>query len=68
MDGEYIYSPTSSYSTKGSSSSDDDDSGSKDSQSKASRRMSRMGWNSKGSEDKSRVSVREVKWDESVRT
>jgi hypothetical protein len=77
VDGEYIYSPTSTYSAKCSAGSSDDseeDRGSKDSQSKASRRLSRMGlekmdWR-KGREDKrqSRVSVREVKWDEGVRT
>jgi hypothetical protein len=76
VDGEYIYSPNSNYSVKCSagSSDDDEDSGSKDSQRKVSRRLSKMGlekmdWR-KGREDKrqSRVSVREVEWDGVVRT
>ncbi|TVY24532.1 hypothetical protein LHYA1_G006911 [Lachnellula hyalina] len=83
VDGEYVYSPTSAYSVKCSAgnSDNDEDSGSKDSSSKnsssqrkASRRMSKMGlekmdWR-KGREgrDKSTVSVREVKWDDSVRS
>lgn len=80
MDGEYIYSPTSSYSAKCSAGNSDSeaeasqrevDNGSKES--KGSRRLSKMGldrmdWR-RGREDKrqSRVSVREVKWDSSVR-
>jgi hypothetical protein len=75
VDGEYIYSPTSSYSAKcsaGSSDSDEAaDKGSKET--KSSRRMSKMGldkmdWR-KGRQDnrQSRVSVREVKWDGGVR-
>ncbi|TVY16744.1 hypothetical protein LARI1_G004776 [Lachnellula arida] len=83
VDGEYVYSPNSAYSLKCSAgnSDNDDDSGSKDSsskgssQSKASSRMSKMGlekmdWR-KGREerdDKSRVSVREVKWDDGARS
>jgi len=77
VDGEYIYSPTSSYSTKcstGSSDSDDAERATKEKDSKASKRMSKMGldrmdWR-KGREDKrqSMVCVREVKWDEGVRT
>jgi len=77
VDGEYIYSPTSTYSVKcsgGSSDDSEEDSGCKGSQSKASRRLSKMGlekmdWR-KGREDKrqSRVSVREVKWNEGSRT
>jgi len=75
VDGEYIYSPTSTYSAKcsaGNSDSEEGDRGSKES--KGSKRMSMMGldkmdWR-KGRADKrqSRVSVREVKWDESVRS
>lgn len=74
VDGEYIYSPTSTYSAKcsaGSSDSEETDVGSKDS--KGSRRLSKMGldkmdWR-KGREDKrqSRMSVREVKWDEGLK-
>jgi len=80
VDGEYIYSPTSSYSTKcsaGSSDSEvepaarDDDKIEKDV--RASRRMSKIGldkmdWR-KGRLEKrqSRVNVREVKWDADVR-
>jgi len=69
-EGEYIYSPTSSYSAKcsaGSSDSEEADRGNKES--KGSRRLSKMGldkmdWR-KGKEDKrqSRISVREVQWD-----
>ncbi|KUJ14759.1 uncharacterized protein LY89DRAFT_720234 [Mollisia scopiformis] len=85
VDGEYIYSPTSSYSAKcsaGNSDSDEAESpttstASKDSMSKASKRLSRMGlekmdWR-KGKEDNNKrqsrvvVSEREVKWDDSVR-
>jgi len=75
VDGEYIYSPTSTYSAKcsaGNSDSEEGDRGSKES--KGSKRMSRMGldkmdWR-KGRADKrqSRISVREVKWDEGVRS
>ncbi|KAH8661441.1 hypothetical protein BGZ60DRAFT_381361 [Tricladium varicosporioides] len=69
VDGEYIYSPTSSYSAKCSAGSDsDEDRTSKES--KPSRRLStmalgKMDWR-KGkdtSRAESRVSVREVKWD-----
>jgi hypothetical protein len=78
VDGEYIYSPTSSYSAKcsaGNSDSEETDRGSKDSrESKGSKRISMMGldkmdWR-KGRADKrqSRISVREVKWDEGVRS
>ena len=79
VDGEYIYSPTSSYSAKcsaGNSDSDVDGNTSdraSGSVSKASKRLSKMGldkmdWR-KAREDKrqSRVSVREVKWDGGVR-
>jgi hypothetical protein len=77
VDGEYIYSPTSSYSAKcsaGNSDSEEADRGSKESkESRGSKRMSMMGldkmdWR-KGRADKrqSRISVREVKWDEGVR-
>jgi len=77
VDGEYIYSPTSSYSAKCSTGNSDSDAEGKEAvggskQSRASKRMSRMGldkmdWR-KGREDKrqSRVSVREVKWDGGV--
>jgi len=82
VDGEYIYSPTSTYSAKCSAGSDSDvdgntsdrGSGPSGSISKASKRLSKMGldkmdWR-KGREgaDKrqSRVSVREVKWDGGV--
>ena len=65
VDGEYIYSPTSSYSAKcsaGSSDYETDESASKEI-SKGSKRLSKMGldWRKRG-EDKrqSRVSVREV--------
>jgi len=81
VDGEYVYSPTSSYSTKCSAGSSDSEvdvnkgreseNGSKET--KGSRRLSKMGldkidWR-KGREDKrqSRVNVREVKWDVPVR-
>jgi hypothetical protein len=78
VDGEYIYSPTSSYSAQCSTGYSDSEvegreaeAGSRES--KASKRMSRMGldkmdWR-KGREEKrqSRVSVREVKWDGGVR-
>lgn len=90
VDGEYIYSPTSSPSTSsysakcsaaGNSDSEASEAGSKESDTaskevKASRRLSRMGldrmdWR-RGREEKqareqARVSVREVKWDSSVR-
>ncbi|KAH6677445.1 hypothetical protein B0J14DRAFT_475572 [Halenospora varia] len=72
VDGEYIYSPTSSYSAKCSAGSDsDEDRTSKESKdSKSSRRLStialgKMDWR-KGKDTSraaSRVSVREVKWD-----
>jgi hypothetical protein len=74
VDGEYIYSPTSSYSAKCSAgSSDSDEAADKESkETKSSRRMSKMGldkmdWR-KGRQDnrQSRVSVREVKWDGGV--
>lgn len=71
VDGEYIYSPTSSYSVKCSAGGSDSDTDERES--KRSKRLSRMGldkmdWR-KGREDKrqSRVSVREIKWDSSVR-
>jgi hypothetical protein len=80
VDGEYIYSPTSTYSTKcsgaGSSDSEVDSPTSErgnGSMSKASKRLSKMGldkmdWR-KGNQDnrQSRVNVREVKWDASFR-
>jgi hypothetical protein len=79
VDGEYIYSPTSTYSAKCSAGSSDSevDGNTSDrgsgSMSKATKRLSKMGldkmdWR-KGREDKrqSRVSVREVKWDGGVR-
>ncbi|KAL2072371.1 hypothetical protein VTL71DRAFT_11714 [Oculimacula yallundae] len=72
VDGEYIYSPTSQYSMKGSAggSSDSDETTEVVSKgTKGSKRMSKMGldkmdWR-KGREDKrqSRVCVREIKWD-----
>ena len=75
VDGEYIYSPTSSYSAKCSAGSSDSDEaadrGSKEA--KSSRRMSKMGldkmdWRKGRQENRqSRVSVREVKWDGGVR-
>ena len=81
VNGEYIYSPTSSYSAKctaSSSDSEEPESPSSDmsKESKAYRRMSRMGlasmdWRKGGStrEEKrsSRVGVREVQWDGGVR-
>jgi len=80
VDGEYIYSPTSTYSAKCSAGSSDCETDGRDQESsivskegKGSRRMSKMGldkmdWR-RGREDKrqSRVSVREVKWNSSVR-
>ncbi|KAH7369986.1 hypothetical protein BKA65DRAFT_386299, partial [Rhexocercosporidium sp. MPI-PUGE-AT-0058] len=73
VDGEYIYSPTSQYSTKGSSDSDETTEV-VTKNAKGSRRLSKMGldkmdWR-KGREEKrqSRVCVREVKWDEGART
>jgi len=80
VDGEYIYSPTSTYFAKCSGGSSDSETESKDRESdnaskeaKGSRRLSKMGldkvdWR-RGREDKrqSRVSVREVKWDSSAR-
>jgi hypothetical protein len=78
VDGEYIYSPTSTYSTKCSGGSSDSEAEAKDiefgnKESKGSRRLSKMGlekmdWR-RGREDKrqSRISVREVKWDGGVR-
>ena len=80
VDGEYIYSPTSTYSAKCSAGGSDSEIEVQDRVSevagkevKASRRMSKMGldkmdWR-KGREEKrqSRVSVRELKWDSSVR-
>jgi len=89
VDGEYVYAPSSTYANKnhtGSSESGEeresgsvrDGSGSgersAEKESKASRRLSRMGldkmdWR-KGREGKSetRVNVREIKWDGAVRT
>jgi hypothetical protein len=81
VDGEYIYSPTSSYSAKCSTGSSDNEAEGKEresdigsKESKGSRRLSKMGldkmdWR-RGREDKrqSRVSVREVKWDGGVRS
>jgi len=71
VDGEYIYSPTSTYSAKCSAGGSDSD---EERVSKGSKRLSKMGldkmdWR-KGRQDKrqSRISVREVKWDEGVRT
>lgn len=74
VDGEYVYSPTSTYSAKctAGASDSDEDRGSKES--KGSKRMSKMGLDSlnwrKGTADKrqNRVSVRDVKWDEGLRT
>ena len=79
VDGEYIYSPTSTYSAKCSAGSSDSEAESptsdkgSGSMSKSSKRLSKMGldkmdWR-KGREDKrqSRLSVREVKWDGGVR-
>jgi hypothetical protein len=77
VDGEYIYSPTSSYSTKCSAGSSDSEMEPKEREDekdvKASRRLSKMGldkvdWR-KGRQEKrqSRVNVREVKWDADVR-
>jgi hypothetical protein len=75
VDGEYIYSPTSSYSAKCSAgNSDSEEADRRSKESKGSKRMSMMGldkmdWR-KGRTDKrqSRISVREVKWDEGVRS
>ncbi|KAG4431062.1 hypothetical protein IFR05_013454 [Cadophora sp. M221] len=77
VDGEYIYSPTSQYSAKCSaagSSDSDETTEVVTKETKSSRRLSKMGldkmdWR-KGREEKrqSRVCVREVKWDEGVRT
>lgn len=77
VDGEYIYSPTSSFSTKNSAgASDIEEVVEVSKETKLGRRMSKMGldkmgdsWR-KGREDKrqSRVNVREVKWDEAART
>lgn len=74
VDGEYIYSPTSTYSAKCSAGGSDSDEDRGNQESKGSRRLSKMGldkmdWR-KGRTDKrqSRISVREVKWDEGVRT
>lgn len=82
VDGEYIYSPTSSnYSAKCSAGSSDSEGDSRDenaggkskADAKGSRRLSKMAadWRrGRGREDKRqpRVSVREVKWDSDVRT
>jgi len=80
IDGEYIYSPTSTYSAKCSAGSSDSEAEGKDSdngskESKSSRRLSKMGlekmdWRKGRDVDKrqSRVSVREVKWDGGMRT
>jgi len=74
VDGEYIYSPTSTYSAKCSAGGSDSEEESRSKESKGSRRLSKMGldkmdWR-KGREEKrqSRISVREVKWDEGLRT
>ena len=74
VDGEYIYSPTSTYSAKCSAGGSDSEEESRSKESKGSRRLSKMGldkmdWR-KGREDKrqSRISVREVKWDDGLRT
>jgi len=75
VDGEYIYSPTSSFSTKNSAGASDSEETEASKEIKASRRMSKMGldkmgdWR-KGRQEKrqSRVNVREVKWDDVVRT
>lgn len=79
VDGEYIYAQNTSYSAKCSAGSSDSDEGmesrSPSKEGKVSRRLSKMGldkmdWR-KGGEGangrQSRVSVREVKWDTSVR-
>lgn len=74
VDGEYIYSPTSTYSAKCSAGSDSEAEGNASdrasgSMSKASKRLSRMGldkmdWRKGGPDKRQRtVSVREVKWD-----
>ncbi|KAK0101557.1 hypothetical protein ONS95_006722 [Cadophora gregata] len=77
VDGEYIYSPTSQHSVKCSaagSSDSEEVTGVASKEAKSSRRMSKMGldkmdWR-KGRDGKrqSRVHVREVKWDEGVRS
>ena len=73
VDGEYIYSPTSTYSAKCSAGGSDSEEESRSKESKGSKRLSKMGLNKmdwrRGREDKrqSRVSVREVKWEEDVR-
>jgi hypothetical protein len=74
VDGEYIYSPTSTYSAKCSAGGSDSDEDRGTQESKGSKRLSKIGldkmdWR-KGRTEKrqSRISVREVKWDEGVRT
>jgi len=73
VDGEYIYSPVSSYSAKCSSGNTDSEveEGASKECSRAGKRLSKMGldsWRKRG-EDKrqSKVSVREVKWGTDVR-
>jgi len=67
VDGEYIYSPTSSYSTKCSGGNSDSEKESE--KGGGSRRLSKMGmdWRKGGDKRQSRVSVREVRWDGGVR-
>ena len=83
VDGEYIYSPTSTYQTKNNTGSSDSEAegsaserasgGGSGSMSKASKRLSKMGldkmdwWKAREDKRQSRVSVREVKWDSGVR-
>jgi len=73
VDGEYIYSPTSTYSAKCSAQSSDSEVSASESQetvatkeTKASRRLSKMGDWRRPKEDKrlQRMSVREVRWEE----
>jgi len=67
VDGEYIYSPTSSYSAKCSGANSDSEKESE--KGSGSRRLSKMGmdWRKGGDKRQSRVSVREVRWDGGVR-
>lgn len=74
VDGEYIYSPTSTKFSAAGSSDSDEATEVVTKETKASRRLSKMGldkmdWR-KGKEEKrqSQVHVREVKWDKGVRT
>jgi len=79
VDGEYIYSPASSYASKcntgntGSSESDNEQAGREAKEVKANKRRSMMVWEDwrKGKEERrqdkrlSRISVHEIKWDAS---